>query len=90
MKLSQILRNGMIGTSIAVLLATSSVAATRPNVAVPMSSSAVATAAAQDGIGGDESYNWLAIGLGVLAIAIFALIIHDGDDDEDEDSLSPG
>ena len=89
MKFPQILRNGMIGTSIAVLLATSTVAATRPNVAVPMSSAAASTAAAQDGIGGDESYNWLAIGLGVLAIAIFALIVHDGDDD-DEDSLSPG
>jgi hypothetical protein len=87
-KISQILRNGLIGTSIAVFLVTSSVAATRPNVAVPMSSSAASSvAAAQDG--GDESYNWLAIGLGVLAIAIFALIIHDGDDD-DEDELSPG
>ena len=89
MTLSQVLRNGTIGTSIALLLVTSGVAATRPNVAVPMAGSAASTTAAAAQDGGDESYNWMALAIGVLGIALFALVVHD-DDDDDEDSLSPG
>ena len=89
MKLSRIMRNGVIGTSIALLLATSSVAATRPNVAVPVAGSAASSAAAADGFGGDASYGWLGLAVGVVLIALYAAFVVD-DDDDDEDELSPG
>jgi hypothetical protein len=86
-KLPQILRNGVIGTSIALLLATSSVAATRPNAAVPMAASSASSAALADGDG--HRFGWIGLAIGVVAIALFAaFVVHDDDDDEDE--LSPG
>ena len=88
MNLLKILRNGMAGALIAAVPVTTSIAATRPNAAVPMASSTASTAAAAQDFGGDHSYNWLAIGLGVAAIAIFALLVLDNDDDDDE--ASPG
>ena len=84
MKLTQILRNGMIGTLIALVPVTQGLAATRPNAAVPMASSAASSVAVADDYDSDHSYNWVAIGLGVLAIAIFAVLVLD------EDSTSNG
>ena len=82
--LGKLVRNGMAGALIALLPVTSSIAATRPSAAVPMASSAASSAAmAEDGYG-DHSINWVAIGLGVAAIAIFALLVLDNDDDDDE------
>ena len=83
MKLTKILRNGIAGALIAAVPVTSSIAATRPNAAVPMSSSAAATSAAAQDFGGDESYGWLGLALGVAAIAIFALLVLDNDDDDE-------
>lgn len=85
MKLTQILRNGMIGTLIAMVPVTTSLAATRPNAAVPMSSSAATSVAMADNQD-DHEISWVAIGLGVLAIAIFAVLVLD----KDNDSVSNG
>lgn len=87
--LTKILRNGIAGALIALIPVTSSIAATRPSAAVPMASSAASSAAmAEDGYG-DHSINWVAIGLGVAAIAIFALLVLDSDSN-DGDSVSSG
>ena len=80
--LTKILRNGMIGTLVALLPVTSSLAATRPNEAVPMAASVSSSAALADD--GDHSVSWLAIGLGVLAVAIFAVLVLGNGDDDDE------
>jgi hypothetical protein len=84
------LRNVTIGALIAAVPLTSSIAATRPNAAVPMAGSAASTAAtAESGIGGDHSYNWVAFALGIAAIALFALLVLD-DDGDDDDAVSAG
>ena len=88
MKLTRILRNGTAALLIAAVPVTSSIAATRPNAAVPMAGSAVSTAAYDDD-GHDESIGWIGLAAGVLLIGLFALLVL-GDDDDDEDELSPG
>jgi hypothetical protein len=87
--LRKILRNGMAGALVALLPVTSSIAATRPSAAVPMVSSAASSAAMAEDSYGDHSINWVAIGLGVAAIAIFALLVLDNDHGN-EGSVSAG
>lgn len=87
MKLTKMLRNGMMGALIALVPVTSSVAATRPSAAVPMAGSTASTAAAAD-FGGDDSIGWVGLAVGVIAIALFAVLVLDKDDDDD-DALSP-
>ena len=89
MDLMKNLRNATIGALIAAVPLTSSIAATRPNAAVPMAGSAASSAATADGIGGDHSYNWVAFALGIAAIALFALLVLD-DDSDDDDAVSAG
>lgn len=81
--LTKILRNGMVGTLIALLPVTSSLAATRPNEAVPMAASTASSAAFADN-DGDHSVSWIAIGLGVVAVAIFAVLVLGNGDNNDE------
>ena len=83
MQLTKILRNGIAGALIAAVPVTSSIAATRPNAAVPMSSSAAATSAAAEDLGGDASYGWIGLAIGVIGIALFALLVLDNDDDDE-------
>ena len=85
--LSKILRNGMIGVLIASVPVASGFAATRPNAAVPMASSAATASAVQDGDEGGIS--WLAIAAIGVAVAVAIWLIVDNDDD-DEGSLSLG
>lgn len=86
MKLTTILRNGMIGTLIALVPVTSSIAATRPNAAVPMASSAASTAALDDD-GDGHTFGYIGLAVGVVLIALFAVLVLDKDDD---DEVSPG
>ena len=88
MKLAKILRNGVAGALIACVPVTATVAATRPNAAVPMAGSAATTAAQyeNDDQGGISWVALAAIGLAV-GVAIFLLL---DDDDDGEGALSPG
>ena len=88
MKPLKMLRNGMIGTLIALVPMTSGIAATRPSAAVPMAGSTASASAATAGIGDDESIGWVGLAAGVVAIALFALLVLDNGDDDD-DALSP-
>ena len=82
MTLGKMLRNGMIGALITCVPVTSALAATRPNAAVPMASSTASSAAL--GIGDDgDSIGWIGLAVGVIAIALFAVLVLDNDDDED-------
>jgi hypothetical protein len=87
--LTKILRNGVAGALIACVPVTASLAATRPNAAVPMASSTAATAAqSEDGYqGGGISWVALAaIGL-ALGVALFLILDKNGNG---EGSLSQG
>jgi hypothetical protein len=86
--LTKILRNGLAGALIACVPVTASLAATRPNAAVPMASSTAATAAQyEDGHQGGISWVALAaIGL-ALGVALFLILDKNG---KGEGSVSQG
>lgn len=78
MKLKKILRNALAGTLIACVPMTATVAATRPNAAVPMASSAaVAGQYDNEGAAGVPWLPLVAIGIAV-AVALFIIIDKDG------------
>lgn len=83
---SKILRNGIAGAMLASLPLTATVAATRPNAAIPTASSAAVVAQYDDDDGG---VSWLALAAIGLAAAVALWIILD-DDDDGEGALSPG
>ena len=68
MNLLKIMRNGLIGTLIAVVPAATTIAATRPSAAVPMAGS-TSTAAAAQGYDDDHGISWLVwAGIGVAVV----------------------
>ena len=85
-KATQILRNGVAAALIAVLPVSTSVAATRPNAAVPAAGSTAV--AAQDDYNG-TGVAWPALAVIALTLAVALWIILD-DDEEGEGDLSPG
>lgn len=81
-KVQKILRNAVAGVLVASMPISASFAATRPNAAVPMASSAATTAAVQDdGYGGGTP--WLALGAVALAIIVGIWILADGNGNGD-------
>jgi hypothetical protein len=87
--LGKMLRNGMIGALMTCVPVASGIAATRPNAAVPMASSTASSAAMGIGDEGD-SIGWIGLAVGVVLIALFAVLVLDNDDDDDEDAVSAG
>lgn len=87
MKVSKIVRNGLVGAMIAVVPVSASVAATRPSAAVPMAGSAIA--AQDDDDDGVWGIAWPALAVIVLTIAVAIWIMVDDDGDGDG-SLSRG
>ena len=77
----------MIGVLIASVPVASGIAATRPNTAVPMASSAATATAVQDDDNGGIS--WVAVAVIGVAVAAALFLILNNDDDEDG-SLSLG
>jgi hypothetical protein len=86
-KLSKILRNGVAGALIACLPVTASLAATRPNAAVPMASSTAVAAQYEDGHQGGIS--WVALAAIGLALGVALFLILDKDN-KGEGSVSQG
>jgi hypothetical protein len=86
-KLTKILRNGVVGALIACVPATASLAATRPNAAVPMASSTAVAAQYDDGHQGGIS--WVALGAIGLALGVALFLILDKND-KGEGSVSRG
>ena len=88
MKLTNILRNGVAGALIACVPVTANLAATRPNAAVPMASSAaVAQGQYEDGQQGGIS--WVALGAIAIAIGVALFLILDKNS-KGEGSVKPG
>ena len=85
-KLSKVLRNGVAGALIASMPVTASLAATRPNQAVP-TAGAVAVVAQDDDDYDGKGISWAALAAVGLAVAVALWIILDKDD-EGEGSLS--
>jgi hypothetical protein len=86
-KFTKILRNGIAGALIALLPATTSMAATRPNAAVPAAGSAAVTA--QYDAEHNAGISWVAlaaIGLGIV-VALWIILSKDKDG---EGALSRG
>ena len=79
MKLTNILRNGMAAALIAAVPATGALAATRPNAAVPMASSAAV--AAQYDEQGNAGLPWVAYAAIGLAIVVALWLALDNDSD---------
>jgi len=86
--LLKIMRNGLIGTLIAVVPAATTIAATRPSAAVPMAGS-TSTAAAAQGYDDDHGISWL-VWAGIGVAVVIALILLLDNDDDDDDSVSDG
>ena len=86
MKLTKILRNGVAGALIACVPVTASLAATRPNAAVPMASS---TAVAQYDDGQQGGISWVALGAIAIALGVALFLILDKNS-KGEGSLSQG
>ena len=89
MNLLKIMRNGLIGSLIAVVPAASTVAATRPNAAVPMAGSTSTAATAAQGYDDDDGISWL-VWAGIGVAVVIALILLLDNDDDDDDSVSDG
>lgn len=87
MKLSKIVRNAVAGALIAAVPVTSTVAATRPNAAVPMASSTAVVGQYDDGQG--SGVPWLALAAIGLALGVALFLIIDKND-KGEGSLSQG
>jgi hypothetical protein len=83
----KILRNGVVGALIACVPVTATVAATRPNAAVPVASSTAVAAQYDDDQRGGIS--WVALAAIAIALGVALYLILDSDDDG-EGSLSPG
>ncbi len=79
MKLKNILRNGLAAALIAAVPATGAIAATRPNAAVPMASSAAVAAQYDDQ--GNAGVPWVAYAAVGLAVAVAIWLLLDGDGD---------
>jgi hypothetical protein len=86
--LPKILRNGLAGVLIACVPVTATLAATRPNAAVPLAASTAATAAQNDD-SDRANISWVALGAIALALGVALFIILDKDD-KGEGSLSQG
>jgi hypothetical protein len=86
-KLSKILRNGVAGALIACVPVTASLAATRPNAAVPMASSTAVAAQSDDGY--HAGISWVALAAIGLALGVALFLIIDKDK-KGEGSLSQG
>lgn len=84
---SKILRNGIAGAMLASVPLTATMAATRPNAAIPAASSAAVVAQSDDDDDGGVSFLALAA-IGVAAAVAIWLILDD--DDDGEGALSPG
>ena len=82
----KVIRNGIAAALIASFPVTASLAATRPNAAVPTASSAAVVAQYDDDHGGTPWLAFAAIGLAVI-VAIWILL---DDDDDGEGAISPG
>ncbi len=89
MKLTKILRNGVAGALIACLPVTATLAATRPNAAVPMAGTAAATAAQYQDDQQGGGISWVALAAIGLALGVALFLILDKDD-KGEGSLSQG
>ena len=89
MNLSRIVRNSVAGALIAAIPISTTVAAVRPNAAVPTAGSTAVTA--QAGYQEDTGFAvpWLAVGVVAVAIAVMLWIAVD-DDADGEGSLSQG
>ena len=89
MSIIKVMRNALIGTLIAAVPAASSIAATRPNAAVPMAGSASTAATAAQGYDDDDGISWL-VWAGVGVAVVIALILLLDNDDDDDDEVSEG
>ena len=89
MKLTKLLRNGVAGALIACMPVTATLAATRPNAAVPMAGSAATTAAQYDDGSQGGGISWIALAAIGLAVGVAIFLILDKDD-KGEGSLSQG
>ena len=88
MNLSRVIRNGVAGALIAAVPVSTTVAAVRPNAAVPTAGSTAVTAQGEYGESG-MGVSWAAIAVIVATLAVAIWIIVD-DDPEGEGSLSDG
>jgi hypothetical protein len=86
-KLTKILRNGLAGALIACVPVTASLAATRPNAAVPMASSTAVAAQYDDGH--QAGISWVALAAIGLALGVALFLILDKDN-KGEGSVSQG
>lgn len=77
MKLQKILRNAVAGTLIACVPVSATVAATRPNAAVPMASAQAVTGQYDEGVAGMPWIPLIAIGIAAI-VAIVILAGHNG------------
>ena len=89
MKLTKLLRNGVAGALIACMPVTATLAATRPNAAVPMAGSAATTAAQYDDSAQGGGISWIALAAIGLAVGVAIFLILDKDD-KGSGSLSQG
>jgi len=88
-KLTKLLRNGVAGALIACMPVTATLAATRPNAAVPMAGSAATTAAQYDDSSQGGGISWVALAAIGLAVGVAIFLILDKDD-KGSGSLSQG
>lgn len=89
MNVSKVIRNSVAGALIAAMPVSTTVAAVRPNAAVPTAGATAVTAAQYDDDAGAMGVSWAA--LAVIAITIAVAIYFLVDDDPDgEGSISPG
>lgn len=88
MNVSKVIRNSVAGVLIAAMPVATTVAAVRPNAAVPTAGSTAVTAQYQDDDGG-FGVAWAALAVIALTI-IVAIWIAVDDDDEGEGSISFG
>ena len=87
MKVTKIVRNGVAGALIAAMPVSTTVAAVRPNAAIPAAGSTAVTAqGVEDGV---SAFPFLPIGIVVLTL-ILALYIASTDNGEGSGSLSQG
>lgn len=68
--MSKIFRNAVAGALITLTPVTATIAAVRPNAAVPVATSAVTAAQVQEDDRGISQFPWLPIGIIVAAIAL--------------------
>ena len=89
MNLSRIVRNSVAGALIAATPIATTVAAVRPNAAVPAAGSTAVTAQAYQDDDDGFAVPWLAVGVVGVALAVMLWIAID-DDGDGEGSISKG